>query len=453
MSVNQVLHAVDEIINGTPKYTITPNGDGTNGIELANEVVQEGMALNKLCLDKIDNVLSYLTPSVEKKLVTITNSYTSDEDYKGTITTSFSQGQALSSFNGAFQSIGNEFTVTPTFELKSDVNLYLANNSSETSRLNIFAYSGGNKYTTADFNNVFSKSTSSSSPTIQMYLNGNKLYGTFDFGCLVKTTFKFGFGSGIYETTTCKIYVSNDGTNWELLQTETATSQQDKDMSIYINSKRYIKFEMSDDGASGRASTIYYCYFDGIDELSKDIFQNQFTLDNNPQSGFVNNQRVLVETPIVDMTNVTSNILNGIDTPTILQPSTKYELIYKEDTNKFELGGAKVLLDVTLTEAVNQVDLTGIVNKLERNKLYLCNVDGTANTSSQFIGLFKGFMYTNHSSSIALLTYDGVYTRYIWANNNAVSADQSVTTNESISFSTSNYTFNVGTRIVIKEVC
>lgn len=66
MALNQILHAVDEIIDGTPKYNITDNGDGTKGIELANEVAQQGTALNKACLDKIDNVLSYITPSLEK---------------------------------------------------------------------------------------------------------------------------------------------------------------------------------------------------------------------------------------------------------------------------------------------------------------------------------------------------------------------------------------------------
>lgn len=79
MATNQILHAVDEIINGTPKYNITNNADGTKGIELANEVVQEGMALNKACIDKIDNVLSYLTPSVEKVI-----SGTSDVAVTGT---------------------------------------------------------------------------------------------------------------------------------------------------------------------------------------------------------------------------------------------------------------------------------------------------------------------------------------------------------------------------------
>lgn len=36
----------DEIIDGEPKYIIAENGDGTNSIELANIVEQEGTELN-----------------------------------------------------------------------------------------------------------------------------------------------------------------------------------------------------------------------------------------------------------------------------------------------------------------------------------------------------------------------------------------------------------------------
>lgn len=57
-----VLNVTDEVINGTPKYNITDNGDGTNSIELANEVVSEGTKLNKILFDKIENVLSYQIP-------------------------------------------------------------------------------------------------------------------------------------------------------------------------------------------------------------------------------------------------------------------------------------------------------------------------------------------------------------------------------------------------------
>ena len=48
------LNVQDEIIEGTPKYNITDNSDGTKNIELANTVIQEGSALNKVVFDKVD---------------------------------------------------------------------------------------------------------------------------------------------------------------------------------------------------------------------------------------------------------------------------------------------------------------------------------------------------------------------------------------------------------------
>ena len=48
------INAQDEILEGSPKYNITDNADGTKNIELANTVIQEGSALNKVIFDKVD---------------------------------------------------------------------------------------------------------------------------------------------------------------------------------------------------------------------------------------------------------------------------------------------------------------------------------------------------------------------------------------------------------------
>lgn len=48
------INAQDEIIEGSPKYNIIDNTDGTKNIELANNVIQQGSALNKVVFDKID---------------------------------------------------------------------------------------------------------------------------------------------------------------------------------------------------------------------------------------------------------------------------------------------------------------------------------------------------------------------------------------------------------------
>lgn len=57
--MSDFINFVDEIIDGTPKYTITSNGDGTSNIELANEIIQQGTALNKASLNKINAIIGY----------------------------------------------------------------------------------------------------------------------------------------------------------------------------------------------------------------------------------------------------------------------------------------------------------------------------------------------------------------------------------------------------------
>lgn len=48
------INAQDEIIEGSPKYNITDNADGTKNIELANEILQAGTSINKALFDKIN---------------------------------------------------------------------------------------------------------------------------------------------------------------------------------------------------------------------------------------------------------------------------------------------------------------------------------------------------------------------------------------------------------------
>ena len=48
------LSVLDEIIEGSPKYNITDNEDGTKDIELANEILQEGTSINKALFGKIN---------------------------------------------------------------------------------------------------------------------------------------------------------------------------------------------------------------------------------------------------------------------------------------------------------------------------------------------------------------------------------------------------------------
>lgn len=68
--MSDFLQIEDEVINGTPKYNITSNGDGTSSITLANEVVHSGTPLNKATLDPINNIIGYNILDYEQQIIT-----------------------------------------------------------------------------------------------------------------------------------------------------------------------------------------------------------------------------------------------------------------------------------------------------------------------------------------------------------------------------------------------
>ena len=169
---------------------------------------------------------------------------------------------------------------------------------------------------------------------------------------------------------------------------------------------------------------------------------------------------------IMSIDNVISNTLNGIEIPTLLQPSTKYELVYDEYTNKFELGGTKVLYDITLTEAVNQVDLTGIASKLEEEKLYTLIFIGNASSETTiYFGDTVVTMLGEYGeygfSLFRFYNFVGTIAKKISVLGSGTSSNSlqsNLITTEGVSYenirtNNNNHLFNVGTRIIIKEIC
>lgn len=57
--MSQFLQLDDEIINGSPEYTLTQKPNGNYEIELANEIVHEGTNLNKSGLSSLNAILGY----------------------------------------------------------------------------------------------------------------------------------------------------------------------------------------------------------------------------------------------------------------------------------------------------------------------------------------------------------------------------------------------------------
>ncbi len=183
---------------------------------------------------------------------------------------------------------------------------------------------------------------------------------------------------------------------------------------------------------------------------------NVFTLPYNLSNLNVN-QRVLIQAPSeTNITGVSANMLNNIPVETLLVPNQKYELVY--DGEKF-VENNKVLYDITLEEAVSQIDLTGIADMFKVGKNYSFHVMGTAaeNNTISLGSKAMGYLKTSQYQSIAYFTVSitnmgkvltGVYS----GSGNVAIVDSSVISNNEYIKQANNKNINVGTRFIIKEI-
>lgn len=154
--------------------------------------------------------------------------------------------------------------------------------------------------------------------------------------------------------------------------------------------------------------------------------------------------------------DVETNTINGIDIPTLLQPSTNYELIYDEERNIFR--ESKTIVDITLSESVNQIDLIGISDKLKIGKVYSLQILGFSSTNSTFAfgSTNFGYIWTMKPYSSEFIVWENGGNKYLGSL--GLSSATAVTyyipqiNNYEYIKMNSTYTFNAGTRIIIKEV-
>lgn len=158
--------------------------------------------------------------------------------------------------------------------------------------------------------------------------------------------------------------------------------------------------------------------------------------------------------------NIISNSLNTIPIDTLLYPGSKYELIY--DGERFIDN--KILYDITLSEAVNQIDLHGISDKLRDGKIYALIIIGSvsSNSSIQFgnnnFGYLRNTKYPNLSVFSVYkdnneTTIFGFYTSSSINAYNGLSHLKTSSNNyEYIKNTSTNAIFNTHTRFIIKEV-
>ena len=300
MATNQILHAVDEIINGTPKYNITPNGDGTNGIELANEVTQQGTPLNKAVLDKIDNVLSYLTPLVEKKTIVEEIPFTKSRLLCSTINQTFGYNSDVNFIDGKMEQYGQRVESIPSYNLSTTArDGFKIYGEGNTYYSGLCAFTTTSLYTPNDVLNRLKSTTKVGDyqNCLKIFVsNNNKVYMDYDFKNQINYTYKCNIYIGETDRMTIKLYTSNDNTNWEYIQNVTSNTNT----TVNITNARYFRVEMDCVNSRYNSSSvyIYYSYFSNLNgsEIITS-YHNDFTLDNNGNT-FANNQRLLIETPI-----------------------------------------------------------------------------------------------------------------------------------------------------------
>ncbi len=464
--MSDFLQFVDRIPTLPNRKKLTFENDGSvkyAQVEYADEPVEEGTFLNKANFNIINSILGYNASSVSQTSIVEPTPSSQKTIYCNTIYPHFSsQGDNLGTvINGELDTIPDargEFT--PTYIIENNKNLpfsadnYYSDSSISLCALNISVGSG--KYTSEDWIETL-KNAGTLTDTFFMHKNHNLTISfIFDFkNTLIKDAdLSFRSGSSYPPLGNLQIYKSDDNINWQQI------TISDFNPNFEFNT-RYLKI-------SGRNDSGYNRYF-SINHIKFNVhyygekYCNNFIADFN--NTFANNQRLLIETPNeVPFDNVVLNTINNINCDKILVSNTKYKLIYNEFSNKFEIEDPKILFDITLTNSVNQIDLTGISDMLKEEKMYSIIIKGTISSSSaiKFGSNAIGYLETNGRRIVEAIfvpnTFDNEKILFAnWPSNSSLNSSPlfnytTITNNEYIKCSTTSVQFNAGTRIIIKEV-
>lgn len=221
--------------------------------------------------------------------------------------------------------------ITPTMKIQGKINesetlttIYARTNATSSNRNYIYSYDY--TYTHTD-SNSFLTGLNNVKENYSSMLNMLGVSGTgfdiiIDMKNICNPTIELYFNSG----SDYRFYVSDDGNTW----VEKYGLERNKQLSLNFDEPhRFYKFKISSYATS--TTELYYFYISKVSFAKR----NKFTLDSN-EATFTNNQRVLIEIPsTTSLTGVSSNSLNDINIDTLLEPTKYYEMLYKEDLNKF----------------------------------------------------------------------------------------------------------------------
>lgn len=446
-------------------------------VEYADEPFEEGTFLNKANFNVLNSSLGYNECTNELVPVYTPKNFV-DADFNEIVPNWTSTKGTLnnSEITGTLNTINDEYlgAYTPTYKITNTagINFY---NDSTTSSSQIRTYcrdgSSTNYLTAGRFLSVLNTKNADNNHIIYFLSDiltsrANKV--TYEFDYKQNQTNKiidFSLeNTQNFATAYATIYVSNDGIDYTLFDEKSlyrSSSRIYQEYSINIGTYRYCKIELSH-----TSTVISINYLKTKIQTYEHLMQNQ--ISTNVTNNYINNQRILIETPNYNISSIASNTIDDILCDTLLKPLAKYELIYDETNNRFNLGKLidNTLLDITLTESVTQIQIDGLFDKFKTNVLYMCIVNGGANNN------YNIYMGKNDTTGINLPTISSTTTPYNYVSFFSFSKKESnIVSWDSIYSNGSNYvsahnnlsnpqdiiaiygsSFIAGTRIIIKEV-
>lgn len=303
--MSDFLQLVDEVIDGTPEYTLTQKPNGKYDIELANEVLQQGTALNKANHNIFNNILGYNECEVEniqvQQEIENLNSQvycehsTYDRIPAGTGNYTYGYLQVEQSTQQ------NSIKTDPTFNRPNN---YIAIDSGPgfSNGIMLYNYTSGASHIKFLLDNV---------EQIKQI--------TFSIGSVSPTTSTYAI---------LKLLDENN-----VLINETRLNMTSSGASQNINFEDYENIKVIDiywylGNSKNNNLQIYF------KNIKKQIsFQRNLFYSTNIPNNFINNQVVNISTG--NVLESFDNYFNNIAIDTLLQNNKYYELLYDEPNNRF----------------------------------------------------------------------------------------------------------------------
>lgn len=547
MATNQVIHGSNRVVENPNRYILNAVSGQTNTYDLEKapgEVTEVGTPYSKAVLDKIDNVLSYLTPSLEKVPGTITESLfnvikdpipaNSQIPNSGNVNIystggngrTYLEGNDIIYTTGSNESIYFPETVVSFNVLFESGTIQGSNDNSNWNNVSVSNYKVNRTYNYYRYPSFYLRITKFEyapySNKFTLDNNGNTFVN--NQRVLVETPQEIIE----YEEKTCTFsdMVSNVvATNVQPLTTSLVGNFNSSGAVVNVsvqNEKANFAVKVNNNSSKLFASGSQGLFIDGGVLLCDLIFDTPIKIKTfktqcatydrfNGGNLYFYKDNVQVETKAVTTTSsttynfddyvevdkirigisdkeqynysyvginiflydykvyiaksnydgITSNTLNGIDIPTLLQPSTKYELIYNESNDEFKLGGLQTLFDITLTEDVNQVEFSNLKEMLKIGKVYALIINGKTDLATNIAFTQSGRMFTYSTGDVIYspvifskfeTTYTGICGICLGNGNSYTNPETTNFSDNILRCDNSSRKFKAGTRIIIKEV-